>query len=257
MPQPPEDDDELELEPVDPEVLAAERRRTELKTQQALSSVDVEELVREEVPDDGLGVDWESFRQFRFTTRHLLILTAGLAVLMTLFTQADGCSAIFILGVVFVGGGWLWVLRHDRRIAARRTQRKEELLAGGYGSGMSPPAAADMLDAPLPKPSSFDFKFAFSLKQFFIAFTAAAVMLGFIRIFGADKLSIVLGIIALLGLAANAIGLEAAPIVVFGWWLLLVLYLFVGLISALSGKDEGPQALRAAPTWKATDVGRG
>ena len=87
--QPPDEDDddfELELEPVDPEILAMERQRGQQKTDEAVAKVDFDEIDRERTYGD-YDIDWSQLRNFRFTTRHLLIVTAMLALGLTLHVQ--------------------------------------------------------------------------------------------------------------------------------------------------------------------------
>jgi hypothetical protein len=86
---------------------------------------------------------------------------------------------------------------------------------------------------------------AFSLKQLFITMTVAAVMMALIASIGPDRMAIVLGLIALAGLVVQAAGVEAPAVVVLGWWLLLAMYLVVGLIAALRPEDD--KASRTPP----------
>lgn len=238
--QPPLDDDddfELELEPVDPEVVAHVQQRARAKTDEAISSVDADELFRKPEHSD-LGVDWQSWTQFRFTTRHLLMLTAILAIILTLQQQLGGCSAIFIVAVVVLGAGWFYVLRLEQKQDAERARQREEFLAQMKAD--KPATPLDASSAPAASPADqaeplrrWNVKIAFSLKELFIAMTVAAVVLGLIRAFGADNMAIALGLIALVGLVVQAAGFDPPRIVVLGWWMLLVLYLFVGLIAAM------------------------
>src|SRR5262245_1680040 len=94
---PEEDDDdfELELEDVDPEILAMERARAKLKTDEAAAKVDVDDILRQKADEEDYYVSWESVKGIRFTTRHLLILTAVLAIVLAMFNLLHGCSALF------------------------------------------------------------------------------------------------------------------------------------------------------------------
>ena len=78
-----------------------------------------------------------------------------------------------------------------------------------------------------------EFRFAFSTQQLLITLGAAAVMLGLLRIVGPRALTITLGAMAVVGLAVQTFGLfDPPPAIVLGWWLLLVLYLALGLLTA-------------------------
>jgi hypothetical protein len=237
-PDPDDDDFELELEPVDPEILAHSQRRVEEKTDEALRRVDVDELVRKPGADGGYGdydVDWSALRQFRFTTRHLLILTAVLAFCMTLFLSFDGCMAIFIGSLIVIGFGWFGVYRIERREKKERERLRREIEAA---LGRNKPAAAEnpwtddeaAAAAALPRQ---EFRFAFSLKQVFITMTVAAIVLGVLTVVGLKALTITLGACALAGLAVQTFGwFDPPPAVILAWWMMLVLYLALGLLIA-------------------------
>jgi hypothetical protein len=236
-PDPDDDDFELELEPVDPEVLAHSQRRVEEKTDEALRRVDVDELVRRPGAD-GYGdydVDWSKLRQFRFTTRHLLILTAVLAFCMTLFLLLEGCMAIFVGSLIAVGVGWFGVYRIERREKKERERLKREIeaaLGRGKSAEESPWTEGDEAAAAAAL-SRKEFRFAFSLKQVFITITVAAIVLGVLTVVGLKALTITLGAFALAGLAVQTFGwFDPPPAVVLAWWMMLVLYLALGLLIA-------------------------
>jgi len=48
----------------------------------------------------------------------------------------------------------------------------------------------------------------------------------------------VLGTIALVGLVVQLLGFEAPPLVILGWWLLLVLYIVVTLWAAFNSNGQ-------------------
>jgi hypothetical protein len=231
-----DDDFELELEPVDPEILATERLRGQRKTDEAVAKVDIEEIIREKVGDEygDYYLDWKWLQQFRFTTRHLLILTAVLAIAMALFTGLGGCSGLFVIGLIALGAGWFAVMRHERKLEKERQRIRDEFAATRTISGMDAAQAATDA-APQPR---FAIKFSYSMKELLIAMTIAAVVLGLLGLFGLDSMALTLGIIALVGLVAQAVGFDPPRMVVLGWWLLLVFYLFIGLVAALGG--DGP-----------------
>jgi hypothetical protein len=87
--------------------------------------------------------------------------------------------------------------------------------------------------------------------------TAAAVVLGVLALIGPDKMALALGIVALLGLVVQTAGLDPPRMIVLGWWILLVLYLAVGVIAAL--RPDEAAARGGAPLdilTAALDIGR-
>jgi hypothetical protein len=259
------DDGELELEPVDPTVLAAERERAERKTTEALSRVDVEEVVREAVPDDGYDLDLSPLKHFRFTTRHLLLLTAVLAVAMTMKQQLSGVMALFVAAVVGVAGGWFYIWREERRREAQRQRLKETLLSKGFGTGRTGVDAGSEGTAGMnpaarmePRPA---FRFSFSTKQLLITTAVAAVVFMLLKTINPEVLSLTLGILAILGIVVYAAGFDAPPALILGWWLLLAIYLAVGFLAAILGRRDGgatpltPVGLRDYQVMQRADCG--
>jgi membrane protein implicated in regulation of membrane protease activity len=242
-----DNDDEYELEPVDPEVLAIERERGERRTETAVSRIDVDELYGDTSNYSDFDVNWSELRQFRFTTQHLLILTAVLAILLTLFRLFDPGLAIFVIAAVLLAGGWFGASLLERRKEAERERRRAEFF--GKGAGVADATNATF-DTPVTQPRAA-FKFAFSTKELLITMTAAAVALALLRFIGPHTLSMVLGMIALAGLAANAMGYDPPRQVVLGWWILLVMYLAVGLIAALvNDESSAGRRLNEPPPWR-------
>lgn len=221
-PQPDDEDDgEYELEPIDPAILERERLRAEERTRQAGEAVKVEQVLEETELQDPFTYD--DLRGYRFQIRHLMIGTAVVAIVLTLVKVAD-CAGMFVAALIAVAAGWFAVLRKERRARLERQRRLAELET----------------DAPLPPPPEPllpvpEFSFAFSLRQLFAALTVAGVALGLVQFLGGpEQASILLGMIALLGLGMYAIGYELPPIVILGWWLLMVLYIAVSIWAAFA-----------------------
>jgi hypothetical protein len=245
--KPPIDDDddaELELAPIDPEILAMERRRAQERTQTALEKIDVDELFEQGAHTD-LDFGTFSWKQFRFTTRDLLIGTAGLAVVLTVFILVDACNAIFWLTAAALVAGFFWVNLQERRREAERQLKKEEFLAGVKRTSVHATADGESAEAAAPR-KRFDVKFSFSMKELFAAMTAAVFVVFLLQLLGPHHLAWILGLIAIAGIIANIVGFEAAPIVVLGWWLLLVVYLLVGLAAIFSEEKAGGAGAAAA-----------
>jgi hypothetical protein len=247
--KPPIDDDddaELELAPIDPEILAHERRRADQKTQTVLEKIDVDELFEQSAHTD-FDLGTFNWKQFRFTTRDLMIATAGLAVVLTVFQLAGACNAIFWLTAVALGAGFFWVNLQERRREAERQRMKEEFLAGVRKTSASASAEAESAEAATPR-KRFEVKFSFSMKELFATMTVAVVVVFLLQLMGPHNLAWILGMIAIAGIIANIAGFEAAPIIVLGWWLLLVVYLLVGLAAIFTeGKAKDAAQSGVAP----------
>ncbi len=251
---PPLDDDdddlELELEPIDPEILEHKRRQTIRQTRKAEDAVDINEAFDEAASSDPFEIS--DLKQFRFSIRHLLIVTALLSIAMTVFKSTGPCNGTLIIFVLTVVTGWWFVVRKERRQQHEFQLRKQEMKAriaaqraaedGDQGAATPSPAPAEItFDSP-PGPPSF--RFSFSLKELFGAFTAAALLLGLLSFIGGEQnVALLLGMVALFGLVVHAMGFEPPHLAVLGWWILLVLYILISAVAAF-GND---QAAVAAP----------
>jgi cbb3-type cytochrome oxidase subunit 3 len=249
MATPPDDDDddyELELEAVDPEVLQHARERAARQVQQ--TEARAERLETFEAPSEADTIGFDDFKGVRFTTRHLLIATAILAVLMSIVKLGGGCNGLFFAGMLALGYGWWFVLRKERKEQAERERRRLEIdarmaTARKTAEGESAESSARMAglepaDEELP-PEKPALTFSFSLKQLFWAFTVVALILGLAFLVGPDHASWMLGTIAVLGLAIHVMGFELPGIIVFGWWVLLVVYVIMSLF-AIFMSGQGP-----------------
>jgi hypothetical protein len=75
----------------------------------------------------------------------------------------------------------------------------------------------------------------FSLLQIFVAMTVAAVVFTLIQLVGGTQnAASMLGMIALVGLLIHAFGWDPPEMVVFGWWMILVLYIVLSIGAAIS-----------------------
>jgi len=253
-----EDDFELELEPVDPEIEEHQRRRTIQKTRAAEDSVDIDALYSEThtgEPED--PVDFGEFKKFQFSIQHLLIITALLAVFMTVVKLDSIFTAIAASIAASVAAGWWYVLRQERRQRAK----KEAELAKFRARIAAQRAEQDGKHAPLPgleetpeeelrQQPKFDF--SFSLKEMFGAFTVAAVLLGVVNILGGpNNAAMLFGLIALSGLVLNVVDFDPPRAVVLSWWMRLVLYLFTSVWAAVSS-DQAALLRQAEKNFIAT-----
>jgi hypothetical protein len=247
--QPPEDDDdfELELEPVDPEIIAHAQARGQHVVESAVKKIDVDELYEGHSTYSDLELDLSGLKSFRFTTRTLLLITAILAIGMTVYLTFGGCMVIFVGMLAAVALGWYWVSKLDRQQELERTRRREEFFASKSQPASAASATTSAKPAspfdpestspaasiePTEKRPFFDVKFAFSMKELFITMTVVAMAMGLSKLIAGEYLAMLLGFIALGGLITNASGYEPPRFVVLGWWLLMVFYLAVSLFAA-------------------------
>ena len=233
------DGDEYELEPIDPEILEHERQRAEQKTRQAESAFDIDEAYDELESID--PINWDDLRAFRFTTRHLLIVTALLSVVMTLI-EIGRWTGLFLVVVIALAAGWYFVLRKERRERLDRARHREEVdqrIAAKRGEAVD----AGQLPTEVKSPESVvtvgpAFRFSFSMKEMMGAMTVAAVLFALVRgLGGPNNAAMLLGMIALAGLAVHLMGFDPPHVVVLGWWLLLVFYIVVSIWAAFGPDD--------------------
>jgi hypothetical protein len=248
---PPDDDgDEYELEA--PDEAIEERRR-----QDAMASVerriDINEVYADAERSRGSEIleNWVRNFRFQFQVKHLLIATAVLAIVLTLFKLHVFLPVLFVLIMLSIIGVTLYLrredLKHQKEAAERREQiyaeRRQKFGPGGTGSAVQTPVA------PLPEMPPLQnevdemwqvaaneerrFHFNFSLKEMMLAMTAAAVALGLLHIFGGPAAATLLGLVALGGLFVFALGYDPPQAVVLGWWLTLILYIAVSLFAAV------------------------
>ena len=238
MPDPFEDDDaeEYELEPIDPEILEMERQRVREQARRAEASIDINEVYDDQQTSD--PVTWDDFKGFQFSIRHLLILTAVLAILLTLHVYKS-CMGFFILFSIAVAAGWYYVIRREKRELYEKQQRRaasRRHLAAESPEGVDY-SEFDQAEQPVAAP---EFRFAFSMKELIGAFTVAAFVFAMVQwLGGAEYAALVLGMVALIGLAVNIIGLEVPALLVLCWWLVLVLYVIVSLWAAFGSGGDG------------------
>ena len=253
--------DELELEPIDPEILQHERQRIKQKIRDVEDRVDIDELITPDEPTDPFTFD--DLKRFRFSIRHLLIATAVCALLLTMSTQMGLCMSQFVGGCGALAVGW-WLVIHKERQQARarqllREQMKARIAAQRAAEDGKPLATTrpdtDSGDAS-QKSATAGFSFSFSMRQLLGTFTIVAIALGLVQGFGgADNAALLLGFIALLGLAAHAAGFDPPPVVVLGWWMLLVLYILIGLFAAIANSDSSAyQTRKSRQLWCAVNL---
>ena len=247
------DDAELELEPPDPAVVAAEQRRAAEAIDAHRRAINVSEIYRDldanrdtQIVEEWLG-RLRTFR-FQFQVRHLLILTAVVAIVLAL-SQWVGLGTVFIVAIMLaVAGVSLYLKLEENRRQEAANHRRQKMYAERRAQQARATGqrveAEEFDDEPMPsKPrdelrtspaAAREFRFQFSLSQLLVVITAAALLLGMAgAVGGAATVATVCGLAALAGLIVPAMGLEPPRIVVFGWWMLLVLYVALSLFSAI------------------------
>jgi len=201
-----------------------------------------------DTPSEADTLTLDDFKGFRFTTRHLLIATAVLAVFMSVVTLGGGCNGLFIAALASLAYGWWFVLRKERKERLERERRRLEIdarIAASRKNAAGEPVASTARMAGLEPaeeelvPEKPALSFSFSLKQILWAFAVAAVVLAVAMLLGPDNASLILGLIAVIGLAIQVMGFELPGIIVFGWWILLVLYVLMSAW-AIIGSMGGP-----------------
>lgn len=236
-----EDDDfEFELEGVDPEILEHARQRADRQVHE--TEARAARLETYDAPSEADTLSLDDFKGFRFTTRHLLIATAVLAVFMSVVKLGGGCNGLLLAGLASLAYGWWFVLRKERNERLARERRRLEIdarLAASRKNAQGEPLASTVRMSGLepadaePAPEKPALSFSFSLKQILWAFAVAAVVLTVSMLLGANNASLILGLIAVVGLAIHVMGFELPGIIVFGWWILMVLYLLMSLLAIL------------------------
>jgi hypothetical protein len=250
-----DDDDglEYELEPPDADVLAAEQRRADEAVAEVKKSIDIDEVYREFEGrrDAEIIQGWLKNFRFQFQVKHMLIATGVVAILLTLARFGMLLSLLVwtvMLGVIGVTLYLQWqeklrqdeVDRRRRQIYAERRARlrprgADDRPADGESALPAPAApSVDEFDQVRRRAARSTFEFKFSLRELLISITAAAVLLGLVRLLGGPQyVATLLGFVALVGLVVHALGYEPVGIVAFGWWILLVLYIVLSIVTAI------------------------
>lgn len=231
-----EDDDfELELEAVDPEILEHARQRASRQIEE--TEIRAARLETYDEPSEADTISLDQLEGFRFTTSHLLIATALLAIVMTVVKLGGGCNGLFFSALGALAFGWWFVLRKEKQERLERERRRAELdarLAEGKRAITGTPPVANIEDDYVPSHPSLHF--SFSLKQILGALAVAAVVLTMASLLGTGTASLFLGIVAVAGLAVFLLGFELPGIIVFGWWVLLAMYVVMSLLTIVSNK---------------------
>jgi hypothetical protein len=254
-PEPTDDDEEYELEPLDPAIASAEKRHAEQVAEQVRASIDIDEVYREADRSRGTEIieNWARNFHYRFHIKHLLFATAAVVLAIAAAKLNYLVPAVMILILGSIAGLYFYLSWEDRKQQAEAYAKRQELYAkrreqmqsiGKAPAGaepqrpnepvtsaaMPPDPAADMwTEAPEPEP----FRIRFSVRSLLIAMTVAAVSLGMISILGSGPMATILGLFAVAGLIVHALGFEPPQPVIFGWWFTLLLYVLLSVVGAV------------------------
>jgi hypothetical protein len=247
-----DDGGDYELEPPDADVLAGEERRAQQAIEETQLSIDIDEIYRDvgQQRSSEILENWVRGFRFRFQVKHLLIATAVLAIMLTLYKLELLGTAVVLLVMISVAGVFLYLQWQEKKAHDEAARRREQLYARRrahhkkvHRGGEADDAATiddDMPKVPEPPPSEVDqawqqaverekFRFRFSLSELMIAMTAAAIIFGLVQILGGEVAATMLGFVALFGLVIHAIGVEPPDVVVLGWWMILALYVLLSI----------------------------
>jgi hypothetical protein len=255
-----EDDEEYELEPPDAEVTAAAERNAREIVEASEARIDIDEIYRDagQQRSDEILEKWvRDFKfGFRFQVKHLLVATALLAIVLTIYRLGFLGPAFFVLIMLSVAGVYFYLQWQEKQAQEQAARRRHEMyerrrahmqkmMAGPSATGDAAVASTEVPKTPEPLPNETDlawqeamskekFRIRFSVAELLIAVTTAAIILGLVQVLGgASNTATLLGFVALIGLVIHALGFEPPGIVVLGWWFILVLYVLLSIVVAV------------------------
>jgi hypothetical protein len=129
-----DDDADLELEPLDPELIKAEERRAAAAIEVHRAAIDVDAVYREfEANRDSeivrVWMDRLRNLRFQFGTRHLLILMAFVAVLIVL-SMWMGLGTVIMIGIMLAVGGLTLLLKlEENKFQEEADRRRQKMYA--------------------------------------------------------------------------------------------------------------------------------
>jgi hypothetical protein len=239
---PDDDDSDLEVEPLDPELLAAEERRASEALDAHRTAIDINEVYRDldDNRDSEILTDWGrrigELRpgRFQFQVKHLLIVTAVVAIVLAFRTAFDvGFGTMLIVAFMLAVAGVSLYLKLEKMYAERRARQAQVTGRPHDEVWEAEPVAGPAEVAPPSSPLA-DFRFQFSMSQLFMVTTGAALFLGLGMAIGElPKVATLCGFLAFAGLIVPALGLRPPAFVVFAWWMLLVVFVVLSLAAAI------------------------
>jgi hypothetical protein len=248
------DDEELELEPLDPAIVNAEQRRAQEVAEQVRASIDIDDVYREADRNrsEEIVENWIRNFKFRPQIKHIAYATAALTVLIAVSSLGPFFPTFAILTICCVGGLYVYLSWQDQKQQAEAYEKREAMYAQRRQqmqprvaatsaepeepieepvAARRPAAAPDIWTEPAP-PEPFQFRF--SMRTLLIAITIAAVSFGLIHVLGGPRpTATILGFMAVAGLLVHALGFEPPQPVILVWWLILALYVVLTIVGAI------------------------
>lgn len=225
-------DDDYELEDVDPSIDEQKRQQAQQQFQEASQALDVNEFYAEYEKGLELKTVLDEFN-FRFQIRHIMLLTAGVAVLLSLWKIAN-FAGLILLALVVLGVAHYYIAQREKRHKEQIQAKRDKLVDAvrRQRAGEASDAAVDVqttIEEIHAEAARADFKFSFSMKQVMVAMTVACLVLGISVILPVKLAAGLLGLLAVLGIVGHAIGYDFPPIVSFGWWMVMSMYVLLSV----------------------------
>jgi hypothetical protein len=252
------DDTELELEPVDPQILAAAKQRAEEAVIAASQAINIDQIYRDlEHPDPQLPSELlENFR-FQFQLKHLLVAMAVIALLVTVISRMSQSALVglFMIGFMLIAyAGTAYFYLQDRRRQQEADRRRQEMYAArraqpGYRNPLADAAATGSARGPAArKLTPEDYARAgvlveskptrlidrLTVNQWLTAGCIIATLFGIMYLVGGPQnCAVMFGVLAVLGLTANVLGWEQPDVLLFVWWVALAVSIAMGMVMAV------------------------
>jgi hypothetical protein len=230
----------------------AKRRQNILASQEA--RIDIDEIYQEAERDRGDEIlqAWLRNLKFQFGLRELLIVTAILALAVALVQLHLFWTAVIVLFGLSVASLYFYLTLQERKHQAEAerkreaiyAKRREKFKAQAAGQPASARDATPVEIAPEVSESMKELassieppvereplRFQFSMRELAIAITVSAISLGLVRFIGGPTVAATLfGAIAIAGLLAFVTRFEPPRVILFGWWVILLMYVLLTLL---------------------------
>lgn len=235
-----DDGDEYELEAPDDSIVDFAKQQAAEDLERANEALEIDQAqkaMEERQMFDGEDIDFK----FRFQIKHMLIATTVLSLVMSLTVLLEANLFAVLLVLIFIGLAAAHAFLNYReqkrvekasqlRMAALRRMRERE-------AGHAPSEDLTMYDEELePVDEEFEgavkderLKLSFSVKDMLIATTVAAVVMGIGALMPPPVLAVLLGLVAVTGLAAYGLGAQPPKEVITVWWMTLAMYVLLCL----------------------------
>ncbi len=116
-------DDQIDLQPIDPHILERQKSRASECMQQAGAVIELEEICADAERGDHFGLGGIGSQ---FGIRHLVVGNALAAVVITFFKQFGTAGLAFGIPLGLLAGAWLLVRERERNHAAKIAIRLDE-----------------------------------------------------------------------------------------------------------------------------------